>query len=54
MFVPDSVMSLSINPTKKESSSKFQKALSKFQREDPTFKVHVDKESDEIIISGMG
>jgi elongation factor G len=28
--------------------------LSKFKREDPTFHVNMDKESDEIIISGMG
>ena len=43
MFVPDSVMSLSINPTKKDASVKFQKALTKFQREDPTFRVSIDK-----------
>lgn len=28
--------------------------MAKFQREDPTFKVNVDKESEETIISGMG
>jgi len=54
MFVPQPVMSLSIKPTKNEFSTKMQKALSKFQREDPTFHVNVDKESEEIIISGMG
>ncbi|CAD8048771.1 unnamed protein product [Paramecium primaurelia] len=54
MFVPQPVMSLSIKPTKKEYSARFQKALSKFQREDPTFNVDMDKESEEIIISGMG
>ena len=54
MFVPQPVMSLSIKPTKNEFSVKMQKALSKFQREDPTFHVNVDKESEEIIISGMG
>ena len=30
------------------------KALARFQREDPTFKVHTDPESNEVIISGMG
>lgn len=45
MFVPDAVMSLTIKPANPESSTKFGKALSKFQREDPTFKVSVDKES---------
>ncbi|KAM3128086.1 hypothetical protein pb186bvf_019787 [Paramecium bursaria] len=54
MYVPEPVMSLSIRPTKKEYSNKFQKALNKFRREDPTFSVDMDKESEEIIISGMG
>lgn len=55
MHVPEAVMELSIKPaSKSESADRFQKALSKFQREDPTFRVGVDKESEEIIISGMG
>ena len=43
MFVPSPVMSLTIKNSKPEGAAKFQKALSKFQREDPTFKVNVDK-----------
>ena len=54
MHVPDPVMSLTIIPNKNDNAAKFQKALSKFQREDPTFRMGVDKESEEIIISGMG
>lgn len=53
MFVPDAVMSLSAKPSK-DSSEKFQKAVSKFMREDPTFKMNVDNESEEIVLSGMG
>ncbi|KAJ3414667.1 Elongation factor G, mitochondrial [Chytridiales sp. JEL 0842] len=53
MFVPQPVISLSISPKGKESPN-FSKALARFQREDPTFKVHVDADSKQTIISGMG
>ncbi|KAJ1674974.1 Elongation factor G, mitochondrial [Spiromyces aspiralis] len=53
MFVPDPVISLSLTP-KNRTSPNFSKALSRFQREDPTFRVHVDPESKQTIISGMG
>lgn len=53
MFVPEPVISLSIKPKGKESPN-FSKALNRFQKEDPTFRVHVDDESKETIISGMG
>ncbi|KAJ1990914.1 Elongation factor G, mitochondrial [Coemansia spiralis] len=53
MFVPDPVISLSLTP-KDKNSPNFSKALSRFQREDPTFRVHVDAESKQTIISGMG
>ncbi|KAI9262400.1 translation elongation factor G [Phascolomyces articulosus] len=53
MFVPEPVISLSLSPVGRESPN-FSKALNRFQKEDPTFRVHVDKESKETIISGMG
>lgn len=53
MYVPDSVVSLSITPKGKDSTN-FSKALNRFQKEDPTFKVKFDAESKETIISGMG
>ncbi|KIJ53341.1 hypothetical protein M422DRAFT_155610 [Sphaerobolus stellatus SS14] len=53
MFVPDPVISLSLKPAGQETPN-FSRALQRFQKEDPTFKVHVDKESKETIISGMG
>lgn len=54
MFVPDPVISLSIRPKHTKDTPNFSKAISRFQREDPTFRVHVDTESGESIISGMG
>lgn len=54
MFVPEPVISLSIKPKNNKDSGNFSKAMNRFQREDPTFRVHVDLESSETIISGMG
>jgi elongation factor G len=36
-------MSLTVKPSKTDSSASFNKAIIKFQREDPTFTVNVDK-----------
>lgn len=47
MHIPEPVMSLAIT-TKKESSANFSKALSKFQKEDPTFRVVLDPESNQV------
>jgi elongation factor G len=54
MFVPEPVISLSLEPKAKEGLANFSKALNRFVREDPTFRVHVDQESKQTIISGMG
>ncbi|KAJ2452986.1 Elongation factor G, mitochondrial [Coemansia sp. RSA 2336] len=53
MFVPEPVISLSLTP-KEKNSPNFSKALNRFQKEDPTFRVHIDAESKQTIISGMG
>ncbi|KAI9456033.1 elongation factor G, mitochondrial [Lactarius psammicola] len=53
MFVPDPVISLAIKPVGNETPN-FSRALNRFQKEDPTFRVHIDRESKETIISGMG
>ncbi|KAF5383459.1 hypothetical protein D9757_006157 [Collybiopsis confluens] len=53
MFVPEPVISLAIK-SKGVESPNFSRALNRFQKEDPTFRVHVDHESKETIISGMG
>ncbi len=54
MHVPDPVISLSIKPADNASQNKVSKALQRFSKEDPTFRVHVDEDSNETIISGMG
>ncbi|ROV93389.1 hypothetical protein VMCG_08427 [Cytospora schulzeri] len=54
MYVPDAVMSLSIKPKRSSDADPFSKAMNRFQREDPTFRLMVDEESEETIISGMG
>ena len=54
MHVPDPVISLAVAPKDKSQASNFSKALNKFTKEDPTFKVHRDEESGQTIISGMG
>ena len=54
MFVPEPVMSLSIKPKNNAHLQQFSKAIARFQREDPTFRVHFDGESEQTIISGMG
>ncbi len=54
MHVPDAVISLAIAPKEKAGSANFSKALNRFTREDPTFRVHRDEESSQTIASGMG
>uniref|UniRef100_A0A7S3AL21 Elongation factor G, mitochondrial n=1 Tax=Haptolina ericina TaxID=156174 RepID=A0A7S3AL21_9EUKA len=55
MFVPDPVISLSLVPASKtKDQASFSKALGRFMKEDPTFRVHNDEESGQTIISGMG
>jgi elongation factor G len=54
MHVPDPVISLAVSPKDKSSQNNFSKALQKFRKEDPTFRVFRDEESNETIIQGMG
>ena len=54
MHVPEPVISYSVRPSDKGKLANFSKALNRFTKEDPTFRSHVDQESQETIISGMG
>ncbi len=54
MHVPDPVISLAIIPKDNKAQVNMSKALGRFTKEDPTFRAHVDHETGETIISGMG
>jgi elongation factor G len=54
MNVPEPVMSLAVTPRARDASGAFSKALARFQREDPTFRVATDPDSGQTIIRGMG
>ena len=54
MFVPEAVVTLAVEPKKKEGLNNFSKALNRFSKEDPTFRVSRDDESGQTIIGGMG
>ena len=54
IYAAEPVIGLAISPLKRADQDKLSKALHRFMREDPTFRVHQDKETSETIISGMG
>lgn len=54
IHAPDPVISLAIRPVRNADRDKLGRALSRFVREDPTFRVHSDPESGETIVSGVG
>jgi elongation factor G len=54
MHVPEPVVSVAVKPADSASETKMSKALRRFSKEDPTFRVGVDPESGETIIRGMG
>ncbi len=54
MHVPEPVIRLTVKPVDNKSQVNMSKAIQRFTREDPTFRVEVDSESGETIISGMG
>ena len=54
MHVPDPVISLTITPVDNKSQTNMSKALRRFTKEDPTFRVSTDNEKGEVVVSGMG
>jgi elongation factor G len=54
IYAPEPVISLAVEPLKSADRDKLSKALARFSREDPTFHLRSDPESNETIMSGMG
>ncbi len=54
MDFPSPVISLAIEPRTKADQEKLGQGLSKLTIEDPTFQVHTDDETGQVVISGMG
>ncbi|MEO1037721.1 MAG: elongation factor G [Pseudomonadota bacterium] len=54
MEFPDPVIAVAVEPKTKVDQEKMGMALGKLAKEDPSFRVHTDEESQQTIISGMG
>ena len=54
IFVAEPVISLSITPATNADKERMAKALNRFMKEDPTFRVSTDPETSQTIIAGMG
>jgi elongation factor G len=54
IFVADSVISLSVIPDSSADQDRMAKALNRFMKEDPTFRVSTCPETGETVIAGMG
>jgi elongation factor G len=54
IFVPEPVLKVAINPLSRSDGEKLAKALQRFRKEDPTFRVSSDVETNEVLIAGMG
>ena len=54
MEFPEPVISVAVEPKTKADQDKMGIALQKLAKEDPSFRVHTDEESNQTIISGMG
>jgi elongation factor G len=54
MHVPEPVISLTVTPKDNKAQVNMSKALRRFTKEDPTFRVGADPETNETIIQGMG
>jgi len=54
MSFPDPVIEVAIEPKTKSDQEKLSLSIQKLAEEDPTFKVHLDQETGQTVIGGMG
>ncbi len=54
MDFPEPVISVAVEPKTQADQEKMNDALAKLAKEDPSFRVHTNEDSGQIIISGMG
>jgi elongation factor G len=54
MTFPDPVIEVAIEPKTKSDQEKLSISIQKLAEEDPTFKVHLDQETGQTVIGGMG
>jgi elongation factor G len=54
MFIPDSVISIAIEPKTQADVEKMGMAIAKLVEEDPTLRVKTDEETGQTVLSGMG
>ena len=54
MTFPDPVIQVAIEPKTKSDQEKLSTAIQKLSAEDPTFQVHLDEDTGQTIIAGMG
>jgi elongation factor G len=54
MFIPEPVIGVAVRPKDRKDEDRMVQALQRFRREDPTFRVATDPETNEVVIEGMG
>jgi elongation factor G len=54
IFVANPVISLSVTPASSADQQRMAKALNRFMKEDPTFRVSTDPKTGQTVIAGMG
>ena len=54
MQIPETVIDMAIEPRTQAEKNKLHEALERLSREDPTFRQHVDQQTGQLLISGMG